>query len=223
MFDDQSGVGARARSVYFPAEHPDPAGLQAKHQLADAIRGLADGVVRLDAASAGEDAIRPVLEAVENARRRLEALPTISGTGTMTGRSVESSLRERGPYVGLSNPLAAPLHLEVVDGVTRGWAVYGAPYEGGTGDMHGGVVAAAFDDLLGCAQMVGPVAGRTGTLTVRFRSPSPIGARIDYEGKLDGVEGRKSICSGVARAGDTILAEAEAVFVAPRAGGYEAR
>jgi acyl-coenzyme A thioesterase PaaI-like protein len=100
--------------------------------------------------------------------------------------------------------------------VTRGWAVYNHAYEGGAGDMHGGAVIAAFDDLLGCAQMVGPVTGRTGTLSVRLLSPSPIAQRIDYVARLDGVEGFKAFCSGEAWCGDTLLAKAEAIFVTPR-------
>jgi len=59
------------------------------------------------------------------------------------------------------------------------------------------------------------VAGRTGTLTVRYRAVSPIGRRIDYTGNLDHVDGREVFCRGTARCGDTLVAEAEAIFVAP--------
>jgi hypothetical protein len=140
----------------------------------------------------------------------LEAMPRIDVRATVP----ETSLVERGPFSGAGNPLAAPLHLRLEGTTIRGWAVYGSAYEGGPGDMHGGAVMAAFDDLLGCVQMAGPVVGRTGTLTVRFRAPSPIGRRIDYVGRLDRVEGRKAFCSGEARCEGVLLAEAEAIFVA---------
>jgi acyl-coenzyme A thioesterase PaaI-like protein len=113
--------------------------------------------------------------------------------------------------------MAAPLHLEMDGDVTRGWVVYGPAHEGSPGDLHGGVAIAAFDDLLGCAQMVGTTTGRTGTLTVRFWAAHPVGRRIDYEVRLDRVEGRKVFCSGEARCDGTLLAEAEAIFVAPAA------
>jgi len=67
--------------------------------------------------------------------------------------------------------------------------------------------------------MVEPAAGRTGTLTVRFRAAHPIGEPIDYVGRLDRVHGRKMYCSGEAHGGDKLLAEADAVFIAPRGSG----
>ena len=217
--DDERPAGVASRAtMYFPPEPVDAVASDAKHRLADAVRRLIEGVVDVDAAAAGHEALEPLVDAVEAVNARLASLPSLPSAGQRRMSSMhtaEGSLSERSPFVGRSNPVAAPLHLEADGDVVRGWAVYGQAYEGGVGDMHGGVVAAAFDDLLGCAQMVAPIAGRTGTLTVRFRSVSPIGARIDYEGRLDRVEGRKIFCSGSAHAGGTLLAEAEAVFVAP--------
>ena len=43
--------------------------------------------------------------------------------------------------------------------ITRGHAVWTDAYEGPTHCLHGGFVAAAFDDLLGCAQMASGYAG----------------------------------------------------------------
>jgi len=52
-----------------------------------------------------------------------------------------------------------------VDGeLTRGWAVWTEPYEGPANTLHGGFVAAAFDDLMGFAQVASGTAGYTGTL-----------------------------------------------------------
>jgi hypothetical protein len=197
--------------MYFPAPPGDPEALEAKHRVADLLRALAENCTTVDAGSSGAVPLDEVAGVLTEALRTLEALPRLD----VNGRDREAALAERGPFVGASNPLAAPLHLRLDGDRTRGSAVYGHAYEGGVGDMHGGAVLAAFDDLLGCAQMAGPVIGRTGTLTVRFRSPSPVGARIDYVAALDRVEGRKSFCSGQAYSGKVLLAEAEAVFVAP--------
>ena len=202
--------------VYFPPPPADAAAMEAKHDLADLVRQLIEDVLLLDAAAAGADAVVEATAGVERARAALAALPSLRGRPVEAWPEGERPLIERGPFVGRSNPIATPLHLERDGEITRGWAVHRSAVEGGVGDLHGGVVAGVFDDLLGAAQMVGPVTGRTGTLTVRFRSPSPVGQRIDYEARLDRVEGRKAFCSGTARAGDVLLAEAEAIFVAPR-------
>jgi hypothetical protein len=95
------------------------------------------------------------------------------------------------------------------------WAVYGRAHESRSGDLHAGVAMAAFDDLLDCAQMVGTTVGRTGPLTVRFRAAHRVGRRINHEARLDPVEGRKVFRIGEARSDGLLLAEAEAIFVAP--------
>ena len=201
-------------TVYFPGPAPDPVALDAKQRLAETLRELIEQIVTLDACAAGVAAIEEVARDVAVARAAVEHLPKLEHDEHWQ-QSRESSLHERGPFTGRSNPIASPLHLARVGDTTTAWAVYGHAYEGDIGLMHGGAVAAAFDDLLGCAQLVVPEPGRTGTLTVRYRAPSPIGRRIDYTGSLDHVDGRKVFCRGTARCGDTLVAEAEAIFVAP--------
>ena len=196
--------------VYFPGLPADPAATEAKHRLAGLLRQLAQECATVDPAAAGAGKLVALSGPLAAVLSELEAMPRIDPRQ----RSADASLAERGPFVGAGNPIASPLHLRLDGRTARGWAVYGSAYEGGIGDMHGGAVMAAFDDLLGCVQMAGPVVGRTGTLTVRFRAPSPIGRRIDYVGRLDRVEGRKAFCSGEATSEGVLLAEAEAVFIA---------
>jgi acyl-coenzyme A thioesterase PaaI-like protein len=202
--------------TYFPGPPDDADARAAKHALTEEMRALIDDVLMLDAPEAGAEALSTVTRAVAEVRERIGTLATLRGRERADWPTDELPVSERSPFAGKSNPIAAPLHLETDGVTTRGWAVYGNAYEGGPGDMHGGVVLGAFDDLLGAAQMVGDVAGRTGTMTVRFRAPSPLGERIDYEATIERVERRKVFCRGTARAGDLLLAEAEAIFVAPR-------
>ena len=104
---------------------------------------------------------------------------------------------------------------------SRPWAVWTDAYEGPPGCLHGGWVAAAFDDVMGLAQMASGKAGFTGTLTVKMLKPTPLHKRIDYEAGLDRVEGRKIWCKATARCGDELLGEAEIVFISPRAPFWE--
>jgi hypothetical protein len=80
-------------------------------------------------------------------------------------------------------------------------------------------VAAAFDDLLGFAQIASGTAGYTGTLTVRMRQPTPLYEMIDYDAGVDRVEGRKIWVSGRSWCGDELLADCEILFIQPRTGG----
>ncbi len=47
-------------------------------------------------------------------------------------------------------------------------------YEGPPTCVHGGVIAEVFDEVLGAANIVAGVRAMTGTLTVRYRKPTPL-------------------------------------------------
>ena len=79
--------------------------------------------------------------------------------------------------------------------------------------MHGGFVAAALDELLGMAQSLSGKAGMTGTLTVRYRKPTPLHTDLTLTARVEKVEGRKIFTSGEVRAGDMLCAEAEGIFI----------
>lgn len=73
--------------------------------------------------------------------------------------------------MGSSHPLAPPIGLRGAGGYVVGEVTYGTQFEGPPGCVHGGFIAAAFDDILGAAQTLSCLAGVTGTLAVRYRSP----------------------------------------------------
>ena len=53
----------------------------------------------------------------------------------------------------------------------------------------------------------------TGTLTIRYRSPTPLHTELRFEASVTRTEGRKTFASGTLHADDTLCAEAEAIFV----------
>lgn len=120
---------------------------------------------------------------------------------------------DHSPVLGLANPLAPPLDIEFVDGRVRGRATFGSAYEGPPGCVHGGWVAATFDELLGSAQSATEQPGMTGTLTVVYRSPTPLHTELTFSGGVDEVDGRKIRTSGTVHAGDRLTAEATGIFI----------
>ncbi len=117
------------------------------------------------------------------------------------------------PLVGPLNPLAPPIRLYAVEGVVHGVAVWGAPYCGPPNHVHGGIIAAAFDELLGAVNVINGSGAMTGTLTIRYRNPIPLNQEIRMEGHCSGSEGRKVFSSGKMWLGDSLLAEAEGIFI----------
>ncbi|HZQ58060.1 MAG TPA: PaaI family thioesterase [Acidimicrobiales bacterium] len=188
----------------------------AKHELTEQVRRLINAVTMLDINPLAEaSAVGALTTEVAALVERVEALPRLPG-GPADAGGDDGRLLERSGIAGASNPLAPPLHLALDGERVVGWAVYPHQYEGPPGCVHGGFVAAAFDDLLGAAQTLSGTAGFTGTLTVRMVRPTPLLERIDYEGGVRGLEGRKIFAWGRARARDVLVAEAEGVFISPR-------
>jgi acyl-coenzyme A thioesterase PaaI-like protein len=124
------------------------------------------------------------------------------------------------PMVGARNPIAPPVEFHVEDGVVHGRVCFGPLYAGPPRSVHGGVIAAVLDELLGSVNMVHGVGAFTGTLTVRYRAPTPLHEPVRLEGHQAGTEGRKSFARGSMWCGDTLTAEAEGVFIRPPKGEW---
>jgi len=117
------------------------------------------------------------------------------------------------PLIGPRNPLAPPIEFSVRGDRLHGHVVYGAAYVGPPQHVHGGIIAASFDELLGSVNLVNDVGGMTGTLVVRYREPTPIAEPIELEGWVDRVEGVKVFAHGEMRHEGRVTAEAEGIFI----------
>jgi acyl-coenzyme A thioesterase PaaI-like protein len=79
--------------------------------------------------------------------------------------------------------------------------------------VHGGYIAAAFDEVLGSTQSLSGKPGMTGRLTVHYRAPTPLHTELRFEGRIDQVDGRKIHTVGKLWAGELLCAEAEGLFI----------
>ena len=122
------------------------------------------------------------------------------------------------PYIGKLNPISPPANLDLVDvddGIeVRGDCTFRDHFNGPPGCVHGGVIAAVMDDILGTVCVVNEVGGFTGTLTVRYRKPTPLQERIELRGWVSATEGRKTFASATFHHDGELLAEADGVFIA---------
>lgn len=121
---------------------------------------------------------------------------------------------DHSPFIGLANPLSPPVTLKMEPTRTVGTVTFGSAYEGPPGCVHGGYVAAAFDELLGSAQSLSGMQGMTAYLHVDYRSPSPLRRELNLEAWVERAEGRKVFCRGTLRVGEVLCAEAEGLFIA---------
>ena len=183
-------------------------------RLADAARRVLHGLVMTDADDATISDAADRLEELAarfdtpGSRSIYEGFAEAANSGTPTG------FFDHSPMLGRANPLAPPITLEVLDDRTmQGTAVFGSAYEGPPGCVHGGYVAAAFDEVLGSAQSLGGQPGMTARLAVDYRSPTPLHEALRFVGAFDRVEGRKIFTTGAVYAGERLCAEAQGLFV----------
>jgi len=178
---------------------------EALKELADAARDLVD---RLVATDAPDEVIAAATTEVAAAAARFEgyhqgSLYGFSEMANAGGR--EDPLYDHSPLIGIANPLAPPMTIREEDGIIVAEVLFGQAYEGPPGCVHGGYVAAAFDELLGATQSL---------------SGAPLKTLLRMEGRLVGVERRKIFTEGSIIVDGRVSATAKGTFIAMQPGQF---
>ena len=144
-------------------------------------------------------------------RPRSRAWPTASSGVAGPGRRARAQPDPVGdpqeffptsPVIGFANPVAPPVVVEAVDGELRGTAFFDYQYEGPPTCVHGGVIAMVFDEMLGAANIMAGSPAMTGTLTIKYRKPTPLRTPLRLEARFLEREGRKVRTYGAIFHGD---------------------
>ena len=174
-------------------------------------------LAQLPTSALGDEELRALLPALRSAGERLAAAGRAPEAGQpATLYAGMENFQDRGPVAGLSNPIAPPLEVSIDTEaeVVRGRVRFSTAYEGAPGLLHGGFLAAAFDELLGVATVFSGGAGMTRELQVRYLRPTPIGVELVFTGRLDRTLGRRLFVSAEVEANGLCTAEASGVFIA---------
>jgi hypothetical protein len=235
MTEPAAGGGGPAEEQGDPAEGVSDFGISSLHGPLDPAarrrRGGAEGAAtdprfalaaalrRITSATVGrpigDEDLRVAAEAAAAVADRLEA---VSGEGRRPRPEPDPAGRPQdffptSPVIGFANPIAPPVEVELAEEGLGGSAYFDYQYEGPPTCVHGGVIAMVFDELLGAANIAAGCPGMTGTLTIRYRKPTPIRTTLRLEARCRGLEGRKIRTWGAIFKGETLLAEAEGVFI----------
>jgi acyl-coenzyme A thioesterase PaaI-like protein len=193
-----------------------------KRRLADAMRLV---IERLVPSNAPEEELAAAADGLERYAERLALHPrlkNVMGHAESANAGDVGAFFDQSPMIGLANPLAPPITIaQSGEHSAVGRATFGSAYEGPPGCLHGGFVAAAFDEVLGFVQSLTGNPGFTGRLTVHYRSPTPLHTELHFDGAIERIEGRKIFASGQLHAGDQLCAEAEGLFISARPGRME--
>jgi len=185
----------------------------AKRKLAAKLRELAEIVVTTDAP---EEDLAMAIEAADEVRRALASHPRRTfkdGFSSCKDPRDFAVFADRTALTGESNPISPPMRL-VKDGTNAvGLVTFGPSYEGIPGCVHGGFVAAAFDQVFGYLQVINDRGGVTAALDVRYRRPTPMNVELRVEATTTEVNGKRSVVAAKMHANGVVTAEATGTFV----------
>jgi acyl-coenzyme A thioesterase PaaI-like protein len=174
-------------------------------------------IERLVPSNAPEAELRAAAEGLERYAEALKAHPRLKhfhGYAESANAGDVGAFFDQSPMIGLANPLAPPITIGQSGPRSAVASVrFGSAYEGPPGSVHGGYVAAAFDEVLGFVQSLGGNPGMTGTLTIKYRRPTPLHTDLIFEAELLRMEGRKIFTEGRVFADKVLTAEAEGLFI----------
>lgn len=210
---DQRMAEHMQRGLAAVADPDVPDEVAAAREVGESVRRVID---RLTATSAPPDVLRSIARSLEEVGARLGEYRSVrdyTGFAEASGLGPDRAFFDWSPLLGRANPLAPPIEMAAEGDMIVGRARFGIAYEGPPGCVHGGLIAAAFDEVLGLTQSLSGRVGMTGTLTVKYRSPTPLHTDLRLEGWIDSVRGRKVLTSGRMLAGDKLTAEATGLFI----------
>ncbi|MEB3983136.1 PaaI family thioesterase [Mycobacterium sp. 663a-19] len=170
----------------------------------DAVRRLQDHARAVDAPD----------EVITEAANQLEKVSALLSPFDSDEWQAPSGRRMDLPMRG--NILTIPMSARKGDdGRIHGWARFARFHLGRNGAVHGGALGLLFDTVLGLTSVVatGGRRQRTAYLKIDYRHIVPIEKELQIDAGVDRVQGRKIFVSGRLSDGDTLLTEADALFV----------
>ncbi len=201
-----------------PAEVPWTP-FESRTRLAAAIRDLAHSLAAADDAPESfhelEATLRHAQQIIDDHPRRQRELPDFAELASLRAAGlniVDHALADRA-VAGPANPTSIDITTTRAGDEAHATVQFGPAFEGAPGRVHGGLVAAVFDDLTGYALAVVQQPGFTGQLTISYRQPVPVGIPISFHARIRAQDGRKLYVEAEATLDDELLATAEALFI----------
>jgi acyl-coenzyme A thioesterase PaaI-like protein len=170
----------------------------------DAVRRLQDHARAVDAP---DEVITEAADLLDKVSSLLTPFETDEWSSP-SGRRMDLPVR--------GNILTVPMSAHKTDdGRIQGWARFARFHLGRNSAVHGGSIGMLFDTVLGLTSSVltSGTRQRTAYLHVNYRHIVPIEKKLQIDAVVDRMEGRKIFVSARLSDGDTLLADAEALFV----------
>ena len=86
-------------------------------------------------------------------------------------------------------------------------------HEGPPNCVHGGSIAAIYDQLLAFTSIYNQTAGHTVTLNIEYLKATPINTPLQFETWIEEENGRKIVIKGLCKVNNDIVSRAEGLFI----------
>jgi len=131
----------------------------------------------------------------------------------LLARAGQTSMFEDSIVSGLANPMsiAATYDHDGEEAVAR--VVLGPAFEGAPGRAHGGIVAALFDETMGAVLPAVGTLAYTGSLTINYHAPTPLGEQLEFRARVVERDGRRVTLEATGDADGGRFADASAIFI----------
>ena len=144
-----------------------------------------------------------LLEVADEAEQLAERLGARRDDGAGYEPRSHGDYLPRSPVVGDASPLApridwdaSPTTRSTASPGVEAHGTFGAPYEGPPGYVHGGMIALAFDEMLGIANIAAGNPGMTARLIVHYRKPTPLFHELQFRGAVSTGSRAAGSCRG---------------------------
>lgn len=120
------------------------------------------------------------------------------------------------PIIGPANMIGPQLSIWFEEQIAYAAVTFDWLYEGNSNMVHGGWIAAVFDELMGTAQILTGKTGFTVELTTHFIKHTPLNQELLMKAFVEKVEGRKAYIRADMYAGDVLTSSCSGIFVSQK-------
>jgi acyl-coenzyme A thioesterase PaaI-like protein len=186
--------------------------LPESHELAALMRRVTGLVLSLETQHAALDQLIAALRRAEAELRLVvpaDPAPRIGANAAGDGRVYIDHARD----IGAFNPCFPEYEIRVDGDRAAGTVTFPLAFEGPPGIVHGGFLAVFFDSVIQHHNCDVGVAGKTTSLTVTYRRPTPLLTELQFELER-AVADRRITSTGRLLARETVLCEVQMSAVA---------
>ena len=190
---DASNVSEDGRAKLTPAR------VEAAQAVSDLVHALVGTVTEDDTLREITQLAREATALLDSAAPRIRTVLDFATVEALRAAGEDTTFLTMGdrPVAGPANPTAVRVEPRWDDaGAAYADVWFGPAFEAAPGRVHGGMVAAVFDDILGMAM-------------ARVRSPG----FTEFKAWVEAPNGRKLVVRSEARLDGRLLAEADALFI----------